>query len=87
MHCGIWPREPRKKIRSQRCSAATQWLHARGGEGGCRRWYVRTEYEVVNLLFHRVATWHMHTHTTASCVAVAEAVADGGFCIAKASRA
>ncbi|UKZ62305.1 uncharacterized protein TrAtP1_003556 [Trichoderma atroviride] len=28
----------------------------------------------------------MYAHTAASCVAVAEAVADGGFCIAKASR-
>lgn len=45
------------------------------------------EHDVVNLLFCRIATPpHVHAHIAASCVAVAEAVADGGFCIAKASQ-
>lgn len=66
MHCGIWPREPRKKIRSQRCSAATQWLHARGGEGGAAagmfvqstKWL--TFFSIV--LQHGMPTMYAHTY-------------------------
>lgn len=83
----IWPREPRKKIKVSALFCSHPMVTCTWKTRGAAAAMFGTEHQVVNLLFCRVVAPHMHTHTAASCVAVAEAVADGGFCIAKASRA